>query len=194
MPYHQIISLVVTLIVSGFSITLILSKFKGMSLSYHKLNLDHYEKMKALCGRDANEKLCELRVALVAYTNKPLLINEIEWFIHVPGAFTHLKKFGKCHKYLGIDILNNKFIWSEKFQTRKNIIIEQFKVFFFYVILGTLGVFIILSYEFIYNLLGIIPAIFSQVFALFLCGGALSFLRVLDVIGDSKQLLKVELC
>jgi len=164
-----------------------------MYLSYHKLNLGHYEKIKDLCGKDARDNLCELRVALAAFTNKDLLPVEIEWFIHTPGAFKYLKKFGRCHKYLDIDLKNNKFIWIEKFKSTNSRIWEQLKLFMFYLISGTVGVAIILGYDNIYNKSGIILTIFIQIFAVFLCIAAIVFLWITNIIGDSKLLVKTEI-
>jgi len=189
----QLTSLIITLLVTGFTIPLLLSRIKMMSLNYHKLNLGHYEKIKELCGKDARDNLCELRVALAYFTNKKLTPVEIEWFIYIPGAFFYLKKFGRCLKYLDIDTNENKFIWSAKFQSRTSRFFEQLKIFMVYLVTGTFGVSIILAYETLYKVSGIVPTIFSLVIAVILCGAAFLSLWALNIIGDSKQLLKVEM-
>lgn len=189
----QFISLIITLVITGFTIPLLLSRIKMMSLNYHKINLGHYEKVKELCGRDATNNLCELRIALEAFTSKELTPVEIEWFIYTPGAFKYLKKFGKCLKYLDIDVRNNKFVWSEKFQTPKSKRLEQLKIFMIYLVTGVLGVSLILAHETIYETLGIVLSIVIQSFSTLLCLSALACLWVLNIIGESKQLLKVEI-
>jgi hypothetical protein len=149
--------------------------------------------MKALCGVDARDNLCELRVALAAYTNKEFMPFEIEWFIYTPGAFKFIKKFGKCNKYINIDIENNRFIWAEDFQSYKDRLLEQVKIFMLYLFVGTIGVSLLLSVQNIYNRIGLIPTIFTQIFAVIFCCIAIVFLWHSNVITDSKQLIKTEI-
>lgn len=162
------------------------------SLKYHTLNLEHYEKLRKLCGKDANENLSTLLVALNGVTKRALEPRFIEWFLYTPGAYCHIKKFGVCKKYLSIDIENNQFIWDKKYVERKNRWKTQFSIFLLYTFCGTLGILPIIAYEPLLEHLGFIPAIFAFVGSFLLLILAFALLFSLTLMDDAARLIKTE--
>lgn len=189
----ELVSLISTLIIAGITIPLLLSRIKMMSLKYHSLNLELYEKLVKLCGKDAKANLSCLLVALTGVTKSKLEARYIEWFLYTPGAYAYIKKFGKCEKYLTVDFLTNNFIWVEKYNTKWGRGIQRIKIFVFYIITGTLGLLPFLYYKLIYELFGGLPTIFVLVFSALLLVFSGMLLWTLTLIDDAKNLTKIKL-
>lgn len=187
----KLISLISTLIIAGITIPLLLSRIKMMSLKYHSLNFEHYEKLRKLCGRDAKNNLSGLLVALNGVTKSELEPKFIEWFLYSPGAYAYIKRFGNCTKYLTIDTDNNKFIWCEKFDQSYFRNRERLSIFLMYTLSGTVGIVPLLSYELVLQYLGFIPTIFIFIFCSLLLFLALILLSSLTKIDDAASLTKV---
>ena len=182
----------VALIISGITIPFLITRIKITSLKYHTLNLEHYEKLRQLCGKDANENLTTLLVGLNGVTKKALEPKFIEWFLYTPGAYCHIKKFGLCKKYLTIDIVSNKFMWNSKYAERKNRWKEQASIFLLYTFCGTMGILPLISYEPLLAKLGIIPSIFAFSGAILLITLAIALLFSLTIMDDAARLIKTE--
>lgn len=139
MSIELIISLL-GVILSVITIPFIISRMRMSSFKYHSLNLEHYEKLRDICDRNANDNLSTLLVALNGVIKKNLEPTLIEWFLYTPGAYFYIKKFDKCKRYISIDISNNKFIWNSKFKESKNRLKERILMFSVYTAFGTLGI------------------------------------------------------
>jgi hypothetical protein len=188
----EFIKAFVALIISGITIPFLITRIKITSLKYHTLNLEHYEKLRQLCGKDANENLNTLLVALNGVTKRALEPKFIEWFLYTPGAYCHIKKFGLCKKYLTIDIVSNKFMWNSKYAQRKNRWKEKASIFLLYTFCGTLGVLPLISYEPLIAKLGIIPSIFAFLGSILLITLATALLYSLTIMDDAAYLIKTE--
>ena len=188
----ELISSVLALIISGVTIPFLISRIRMTSLKYHTLNLEHYEKLRELCGRDANENLSTLLVALNGVTKRELEPKFIEWFLYTPGAYRYIKKFGICKRYLSIDIDSNKFIWNTKYVERKSRWKEQASITLLYTFCGTLGILPIISYELLFEHVGTIPTIFAFVGSVLLLILAVALLFSLTLIDDAARLIKTD--
>ncbi|WP_298439238.1 hypothetical protein [uncultured Ferrimonas sp.] len=189
----ELISSFLALIISGVTIPFLISRIRMTSIKYHTLNLEHYEKLRQLCGKDANENLSTLLVALNCVTKRALEPKFIEWFLYTPGAYCHIKKFGMCKKYLSIDIESNKFIWNTKYVERKNRWKTQISIFLLYTFCGTLGISPLIAYELLLKQLGLIPAMFAFVGSILLLILAAGLLFSLTLMDDAARLIKTEI-
>ena len=147
----QIISLIFTLI----TIPLLISRIKMMLLKYNALNFEHYEKLKELCGTNANDNYSALLVALNGISKVNLEPKFIEWFLYIPGAYYYIKAFSKCTDYITIDIENNRFVWREAFKNKKDRMIRRLWMFLLYVFVGSIGVIPFTVYDAIYQQIGL---------------------------------------
>ncbi|PAJ73338.1 hypothetical protein CJF42_16230 [Pseudoalteromonas sp. NBT06-2] len=185
----KLVSALISIILFGIGFPFMLSRWKVSSIQLNSINLEFYEKLKELCGTNAKNNLPTLLVAIQDYAKCELKPFEIEWFIHIPGAFRLLKKFGSCKKFIEVDKELNLLRLKDKYSTKKNRMIERGKVFFIYCLLGTLGGLGLFSSSLMYSLFGVLTTIFAIIGSIFCIILALFFLREMTKVDDAVRLV-----
>ena len=180
---------IISIILFGIGFPFMLSKWKVSNIQLTSTNLEFYEKLKSLCGTNANYNLPTLLVAIHDYAACELKPEEIEWFIHVPGAFKFLKRYGKYKKYIEINKNPNSIKLSIKYSSKRKRVKERIKIIIFYGLTGIIGGFGFLSTPMINSNFGTVSAIVCLGASILLIILALFLLLELTKIDDAVRLV-----
>lgn len=177
---------IITISFSVVSALFVVWRIKETAFKYHASTFELYEKLKELCGRDANENYPALLVGLNTLSKKQLSPAQIEWFIHCPNAFLFLKRFDAGRRYINLDMTNNCFEW----QMKLNMYSLQVIVYLLYVLMGTLGTLGVVNFVHISERIGLELAMILAACSIVLILFAVLLLRESNIISDAWSLVK----
>lgn len=185
-----IIKIALPLLTLVVGIPLLVSRIRTSSITYQSINLEHFEKLRELCGNDARANLAQLKVGFGSIIKGHLTPKEVEWFLYIPNAYSYLKKYDGCSRFLEIDTYNHKFIWRDKYSTKFSRISMKLILFLLYMVLVTVGVYIFIALDNLFSLFGLaLSILFVGVGIIFIFLGAIALLFNLKM-GDAKELTK----
>ncbi|TNZ55831.1 hypothetical protein CGK45_22475 [Vibrio parahaemolyticus] len=122
------VALIVGVFVNLIGSTLVVHKIKNLRGEKASGLHERYTKIKEL-SLDMDSNYPEILVILSGITSRTLSKDEVIWFLHQPGAFLKLKRYGYvAGRYCEIDLDKSEFALTERVSTTKKQLIEISKI------------------------------------------------------------------
>lgn len=182
---------IVAILVSIIGIVLLVHKHMHSSFSVHTERYRFLKELIGDCNTLSKNREFAIQYALQAFCRMPLPASDAIWFVECPGAFQHLKRYGRALRYLNIDKSESCFRYMERYTKRKTIVKEYVQVIVGYVFFGFLGLYLLLKSPYWFKSYGPGVLVMTLPVGIWMLAASIPFILGMIALRDARNLVRV---